>query len=132
MDKWGSIKFTYEKECDGKLLFLDFYIVKKDDGFLKLQVYRKPTHTDLFLNYSSHHSLHQKLGVIRTLYERKDSIVTEPEDKIEEEVKVEKALETCGYPKWTFEKVKQQRQYCLVSHVHDVWTAILNILVRYP
>ena len=87
------------------------YIVKKDDGSLKLQVYKKPTHTDQHLNYSSRHPLHQKLGVIRSLYNRKDSIVTEPEDKIEE-FKVEKALETCGYPSWSFEKVhnKDRRQ----------------------
>lgn len=110
VDKSGSIKFTYETESDGKLPFLDTHIVKKDDGSLKLQVYRKPTHTDQYLNYTSHHPLHQKLGVIRTLYDRKESIVTDLEDKIEEEKKIEKALETCGYPKWTFDKVKQQRQ----------------------
>ncbi len=46
VDKSCSMKFTYEKESDGKLPFLDTHIVKKNDGTLKLQVYRKPTHTD--------------------------------------------------------------------------------------
>ncbi len=58
--------------------------------------------TDQYLNYNSHHPLHQKLGVIGTLYDRKDSIITEQEDKLDEEKKVEVALKTCGYPKGTF------------------------------
>ncbi|XP_072019530.1 uncharacterized protein [Amphiura filiformis] len=110
VDKSGSIKFTFEQESQGSLPFLDTLIVKKDDGTVKLLVYRKPTHTDQYLNYQSHHPLHQKLGVIRTLYNRKDSVVTEEEDKVEEEEKVNEALRTCGYPDWTFKKVKDQLQ----------------------
>ncbi len=108
IDKSGSIKFTYETESDGKLPFLDTSIVRKDDGSVKLLVYRKPTHTDQYLNYESHHPLHQKMGVIRTLYDRKDNIISEECDRKEEEKKVQSALKTCGYPKWTFEKVKNQ------------------------
>ena len=36
--------------------------------------------------------------------------VTEEEDKINEEKKVEEALKICGYPTWAFEKVKQQME----------------------
>ena len=110
IDASGSIKFTFEKETEGRIPFLDTCIVKKKDGTVKLLVYRKPTHTDQYLNYNSHHPLHQKLGVIRTLFDRKDKIVTEQEDKKEEEKKVQEALQTCGYPSWTFEKVKNQMQ----------------------
>ena len=81
IDKSESIKFTYEEETEGKLPFLDTLIVKKEDGTVKLLVYRKPTHTDQYLNYKSHHTLHQKLDVIRTLYNRKDNILTEEDDK---------------------------------------------------
>ena len=108
IDKSESIKFTYEEETEGKLPFLDTLIVKKEDGTVKLLVYRKPTHTDQYLNYKSHHPLHQKLGVIRTLYDRKDNIVTEEDDKQQEEQKVQAALQLCGYPQWTFKKVKDQ------------------------
>ena len=109
IDKSGSIKFTYEEETEGKLPFLDTLIVKKEAGTVKLLVYRKPTHTDQYLNYKSHHPLHQKLGVIRTLYDRKDNLVTEEADKDQEEQKVQTALRLCGYPQWTFKKVKDQR-----------------------
>ena len=108
VDKSESIKFTFEQEKDGCIPFLDTLIVKKSNGTVKLQVYRKPTHTDQYLSYHSHHPLHQKLGVIRTLFDRKDNIVTDDQDRAVEEQKVEDALKICGYPGWTFEKVKGQ------------------------
>ena len=45
---------------------------------------------------------------MRTLYERADNIVTEQEDTIEEIQHVNKALSTCGYPKWTFKQVRSE------------------------
>ena len=110
VDQSNSIKFTYEQEKDGTIPFLDTLIVRKSDGTVKLLVYRKPTHTDQYLSYESHHPLHQKLGVIRTLFDRKNNIVTEEEDKIQEEQKVKDALKPCGYPEWSFDKVKCYRK----------------------
>ncbi len=76
---------------------------------MKLLVYRKPSHTDQYLSFHSHHPLHQKLGMIRTLMDRCHNIVTEEGDREIEEKHITEALERCGYPKWTFEKVKRQR-----------------------
>ena len=66
-DKIGSIKFTYEEE---NIHFLDTLIVRKEDGTVKLLLYRKPTHTDQYLQFDSHHPLEHKLSVIRTLLNR--------------------------------------------------------------
>ena len=41
--------------------------------------------------------------------DRKDAIVTEEEDKVLEEENIKKALAQCGYPEWTIEKVKTQK-----------------------
>ena len=109
VDPTGSIKFTFEEEVDGGIAFLDTKVIRKPDGSIKLDIYRKPTHTNQYLQFSSHHPLHQKLGVIRTLYDRKDSIVTEDGDKVKEEAIIKQALTTCGYPKWALDKVKQDR-----------------------
>ena len=66
LDATGSIKFTYEVEQDG-IPFLDILLERtdrRDSGGLKLSIYRKPTHTDQYLNFSSHHSVEHKLSVV--------------------------------------------------------------------
>ena len=50
-----SIKFTVEVEKEGSLPFLDALLQRKDDGNLDVTVYRKPTHTDRYLDFRSHH-----------------------------------------------------------------------------
>ena len=80
VDPTNSIKFTYEEEQDGAIPFLDTLIMRKPDGSVKLCIYRKKTHTDQYLQFSSHHPLHRKARVIRTLLDRSESIVTEVSD----------------------------------------------------
>ena len=45
-----NIKFTTEEESNGELAFLDTLLKR-----ISVLVYRKPTHTDQYLHYSSHH-----------------------------------------------------------------------------
>jgi len=92
LDATGSIKFTYEVEQDGMLPFLDILLERTDSGGLKLCIYRKPTHTDQYLNFSSHHPVEHKFSVVRTLLERSQQLVTVSQDKIQEDALVEEAL----------------------------------------
>jgi len=73
-------------------------------------MYQKKTHTDQYLNFMSHHPLHQKLGVIRTLLNRCDNVVTEEEDWRQEEEHVTSALKQCSNPAWSIRKAKQGMQ----------------------
>ena len=50
----SHIKFTMEQELDGKLSFLDT-LITRNSASLFINVHRKPTHTDRYLNYNSHH-----------------------------------------------------------------------------
>ncbi|XP_021938281.1 uncharacterized protein LOC110838924 [Zootermopsis nevadensis] len=65
-----SIQFTMETEKDGHLPFLDIDIHRKPDGSLGHKLYRKPTHTDLYLNSNSHHHPSNKQAVLSTLVHR--------------------------------------------------------------
>ena len=51
------------------------------------------------------------MGVIRTLFDRMNSVVTEEEDRSLEEKHVRAALRNCGYPEWAMDKVKSQMQH---------------------
>ena len=69
----------------------------EEDGSLNTDVYRKPTHTDQYLVFSSHHPLEPKLAVIRTLHYQAESVPTKAEGKLKEHQHSKIALQTCGY-----------------------------------
>ena len=62
MESWsqGATKppetseWTMEREEDGTIPILDVHM-KRDGDKLTTSVYRKPTHTDCYLNYDLHH-----------------------------------------------------------------------------
>jgi hypothetical protein len=65
-----KIYFTMETEKDGHLPFLDIDIYRKTDGSLGHKVYRKPTHTNLYLQQNSHHHPANKQSVLTSLVHR--------------------------------------------------------------
>ena len=99
IDPTGSIKFTDESEVEKTISFLDAQITRKEDGTLKVNVYRKKTHTDQYLNFKSHHSLPHKLGVVKIPYERDDNIIMVPEDQKQQLINFNNTLRVCGYTK---------------------------------
>ena len=73
--------------------------------------YRKPTHTDLYLHWDSHHDLYAKLSVINTLKHRAKTVCSSYYLLKEEEDHLNKALRRCKYPVWALNRVniKQNR-----------------------
>ena len=109
VDPTGSIIITPEDEENNSMPFLDTKFTRKEDGSVKSTVYRKKTHTDQYLNFASHHPKHQKLGVVRTLMHRCESITSEEGDKKEEVEHLRGALRVCGYPSWALNKKKKNK-----------------------
>jgi hypothetical protein len=56
-----------ETERDGHLPFLDTKIYRRPNGSLGHKVYRKPTHTNFYLNSSSHHHPSNRYAILSTL-----------------------------------------------------------------
>ena len=61
-----SIQFTMELEEDRKLPFLDVMVAKCDDR-LSSSIYKKKTHTDCYIHFSSNHHDRAKRGVIQCM-----------------------------------------------------------------
>jgi len=67
---YNKIQFTVEIEEEDHLPFLDIDIYRKMDGSLGHKVYRKPTHTDLYLHQNSHHHPANKQSFLASLKHR--------------------------------------------------------------
>ena len=78
-----DIKFTVESnQEDGAIPFLDTIVKPEADNTLSLSVYRKPMHTDQYLQWDNHRNLVAKYSVIGTLTYRARTVCTKPESLI--------------------------------------------------
>ena len=104
-----AIRFTVEdNEDDGSTPFLDTIVKPEVDGSLSITVYRKPTHTDQYLQWDSHHHLSAKFSVIQILSHRASTMCSNPELLQKEKEHLRKALTNCKYPKWALDKVDKR------------------------
>ena len=75
-----AIKFTIEdNQENGTFLFLDTLVKPEADNPFSITVYRKPIHTDQYLEWDSHHTLAVKYSMISTLTHRTKTVSTRPE-----------------------------------------------------
>ena len=65
-----TIRFTMQIEKDNTIPFPDTSVSRDSNGLLTTTVYRKPTHTDQYLAYDSHHPQSVKRGIVQCLYDR--------------------------------------------------------------
>lgn len=93
------IQFTFERECDKSLSFLDTITTRQQNGHIEVSVYRKPTHTDKYLDFKSSHPPQHKRSVARTLFNRAINIPTSSESRSNEIQHIFDTLSTNGYPK---------------------------------
>ena len=103
----NKIQFTKEaSRSDGSMPFLDTLVTINGDGSLNTKVYRKPTHTDLYLQWDSHHSIAAKYSVINTLHHRAKAVSSNNQLLKEEEDHPQEVLTRNKYPLWALNRVK--------------------------
>ena len=104
-----ATQFTVENNKeDGAIPSLDTIVKPKAYGNLSITVYRKPIHTDQYLQWDSHHHLLAKFSVINTLTHRTKTVCSNPQFLHKEMNYLRKALTQCKYPKWALDKVEKR------------------------
>ena len=94
-----------ENEKNSSLPLLDVLVSRKvgnqsntTDIPLTTSIYKKPTHTDRYLHYTSHHPKHQKLTVVKTLFNRVNTHISDNKLKHREQLHIHSALQLNGFP----------------------------------
>jgi hypothetical protein len=79
-----NLKFTLEKETEGKINFLDITIHRESSG-LSIEIYRKPTYTHYIILKDSCHPREHKQATTWYLYNRMNNYQLPP-DKTQKEI----------------------------------------------
>ena len=94
-----SIEFTMEGEKDNCISCLDISITREDHaGTLDTNIYRKPTHSERYLNFKSEHLLEHKFAVVNTLTNRANSLIRDENKQQMELKRIQNVLTLNGYP----------------------------------
>ena len=99
-----NIRFTMEEESNGELAFLDT-LLKRNNGEISVLVYKKPTRTDQYLHYSSHHQTSCKESGFSSLFNRAHSIITNKDDLHKENARIKQVLKENGYRESIINKI---------------------------
>ena len=94
-----NIQVTMEQEEEGHLPFLDIDIYRKTDSSLGHRVYRKPTHTSLYLHQNLHHHPANKQSVLASLIHRAKA-VCDQDSLIQELEFLTTVFKDNGYSPW--------------------------------
>ena len=95
----NSIKFTMElANTDNSISFLDCLVKLKCDNTFDISVYRKPTHSDRYLNFYSAHPVHMKKAIIKSLVFRAERLCSEDSTKTSEINHLRCVLKQNSYP----------------------------------
>ncbi|CAM9645274.1 unnamed protein product, partial [Heterosigma akashiwo] len=92
-----KIKWEAVFEENGQLPFLDVLVVRNEDGSFTTTVYRKPTHSDRYLHWTSNHPVKDKLSGIRTLAYRANHYCSTVSLKMAELTHLRKTFADNGY-----------------------------------
>ena len=82
-----------DQESNGELAILDT-LLKRNNVEITVLVYRKPTHTEQYLHYSSHHQTSFNKSVVSCLFNRAYSIITNKDDLLKENARIKQVFNT--------------------------------------
>ena len=106
------IQFTMEEETNGSLPFMDVRFTRQQGKLLR-EVYRKPTHTNRYLQFESHHPSSVKSGVVACLVNRAITVSSDQTARDAELKRIHKIRKANRYPKKFVERNIKKQVKCL-------------------
>ena len=104
-----------------------------------MQKYRKPTYTDQYLHYSSHHQTSCKEGVVSFLFNRAYSIIINKDDLNKKNARIKQVLKENGYQESIISKVFKRitNNHCLpqsqqLTQVTDIQEEEIRMNINLP
>ena len=108
------IKFTMDNK--GSIPFLDTRCNPNDNCTIHITVYRKPTHTDRYLDWNSNHPISAKRSVIQALTHRAKMFCSSPGLLDKEMDYLNKVLCRNSYPDWFLKKANNRPHMDQANH----------------
>ena len=93
-----SITFKLEREQNHSQAFLDVKVTQNRDNTISTIIYKNLTHTDIYLQFDSHHPKHHKFAVAKDLHNRIDAHITNSDDKATLHKEMQHTLMLNGFP----------------------------------
>lgn len=122
---YPSINFTLELEADGKLPFLDLLLIRRGKK-IEMEIYRKPTDTNLLIKENSFHPFRHKNAAIHSMVHRMINIPLSVESYKKELMTIIKIAQINGYSESLVMKIvknhqkkKVLRDITTLSKIHD-------------
>ena len=109
-----NISFIIELDCDGKISFLNT-LVSRRNGAIAIDVYRKPTHTDRYLDFNSHENSKHAATTAATLLHRALTLLNASGKKKWELSRARAALESNGYPSKFIQNIQTNKTRFLTN-----------------
>lgn len=123
--KYPTIKFTYEKEEDNKLNFLDVTVIR-NNGKLEFDIYRKPTNTGRYITSDSYHNFKHKISGFQSMIYRAFNVSMNEERFNKEIQRIKKIANKNGYTERVINELiiahkrrKQLRDHTTLSTISE-------------
>ena len=111
------IQFTEETpRADSSMSFLDTLVIPQPIDSLEPTVYRRPSHTDQYLHWESHHTITAKYSVVSTWHHRTRAVCSNPKLLQREQEHLQEAISKWNCPIWALNRMKIKIQNPNHSH----------------
>ena len=112
----SHIKFTIEQPNEEGVFLSWTHSPNPRGREYQSSVYRKPTHTDRYLDFNSSHPISAKRAVVRAQMDQAENVCSDPDILAKEMEHLNKVLHYNNYPQWMIDKGRKSGKHDPLIH----------------